>query len=137
MTASDDRLVTEKPYADLSPKWRLRFEFFDAHGAPPMWKFDREYGEATKALSIRDRMRLTTNGYAFFFGVFYLLYLGMWRKALTVVGVLVVLTAVEIALDLPLEIDTAIGFGVGAYLSARVNILYYRHRVHGERGWGL
>lgn len=69
MTAPETGVPTGGPDADLSPKWRLRFQFFRAHGTPTMWKIDREWGAAVKESSVRDQMRITSNGYAFFFGV--------------------------------------------------------------------
>lgn len=137
VTAPETDVPAGDPDADLSPKWRLRFQFFRTHGTPPMWTVDREWGAAVKALGFRDRMRITQNGYAYLFGVLYLLYLGMWRRALTVLAVAAVCTVIAIGFDLPYEVDTAAGMGIAAYLSVRVNVLYYRHRDLGDRGWGL
>lgn len=121
----------------LRPKWQTRFRFFQAHGSPGMWKTDRDFQAAFKALPTRERMVISFNGFAFFFGAFYLAYLGMWRKALTFLGIGVVVGAVSITLDLSSTVDIGLTCGLAGYLAARTNSLYYEHRALGRNTWGL
>ena len=78
----------------FSPKWQFRFNFFQQHGAPKEPRFK----EAWKALSFGDRLKININFFAFFFGFIYLFILGMWRKALVVIGIGLVLGIVSLFL---------------------------------------
>jgi hypothetical protein len=73
-----------------SPKWQFRFDFFSAHGAPSSPGFKAAY----KALPFGQKIKVNFNFFALFFGCIYLFILGMWRKALTIVGLTVVLAVV-------------------------------------------
>jgi len=66
--------------SQFSPKWQFRFNFFRQHGAPK----NPGFKQAWKALSFGDRLKINLNFFALFFGAIYLLILGMWRKALVV-----------------------------------------------------
>ena len=74
----------------FSPKWQFRFNFFQQHGAPK----EPGFKQAWKALSFGDRLKINMNFFAFFFGPIYLLILGMWRKALSVLGISIALGVV-------------------------------------------
>ncbi|WFR71684.1 DUF2628 domain-containing protein [Prescottella defluvii] len=122
---------------DLSKAWRIRFQFFQANGVPGMWKPNKAYQQAFRALPFRTRMTVSSNFFAFFFGWFYLLYLGLWRKALTMFAIGVALGIASILLQLPNILDTALTFGLCGFISARANVLYYDYRVHGRHTWDL
>ncbi|MFZ0155665.1 DUF2628 domain-containing protein, partial [Pseudomonas sp.] len=76
-----------------SEKWQKRFAFFDAHGAPS----EPGYKVALKALPFKQRVTINTNIIAFFFGPIYLFVLGLWKKNLTLIAIIV---AVNVALEI-------------------------------------
>lgn len=129
--------VSLEEMTDLSEAWRIRFRFFQANGVPGMWKPDKAYQQAFRALSFKNRMTVSSNFFAFFFGWFYLLHLGLWRKALTMFVIGIALGIASILLQLPSSLDIALTCGFCGYISARANVLYYEHRVHGRHTWGL
>ncbi|NLE79763.1 MAG: DUF2628 domain-containing protein [Rhodococcus sp.] len=133
----DDVRTTTTAGRTLSDKWQFRFDFFDAYGIPGWMKPTPEYAAAFRALSFRDRMKITTNFCAVFFNVFYLLYLGLWRKAITVFAVGVALGVVSVALNLPGALDMGISVGWWLFVGQRTNIYYYEHVAKGRQTWGL
>ncbi|MGF7120553.1 DUF2628 domain-containing protein [Rhodococcus sp. AG1013] len=137
MSGVNPEVVELGDLTDLDDKWRLRFQFFHEHGWQGLLKPNRAYQEALKALSYRQRNILTFNGFAFFFGVFYMMHLGMWRKAVTLFVVGVALGAVSLLLDLPNPLDVGLTFGLCGYIATRANTLYYEFRVLGRHTWGL
>lgn len=138
-----DSMVHEgtRPDADTgrapSAKWQFRFDFFDAYGVPGWGKPSPEYAAALRALSFRDRTKITMNFSAVFFNVFYLLYLRLWRKAITVFVVGIALGVLSTVLDLPGALDTGISVGWWVLVGMRTNLYYYEHRVKGRQTWGL
>ncbi len=75
---------------------------------------------------------------ALLFGPFYYITKGMWRKAISLFLVCVV---VVVILELLLEVagfgsvGRAPGYGVAAVFAVRANIDYYKKTVLGENGW--
>ncbi|WFR72134.1 DUF2628 domain-containing protein [Prescottella defluvii] len=137
MSGVNSEVVELGDLSDLDKTWRARFRFFHEHGVPGLGKPNRAYQEAFAALPFRQRMRLGFNGFAFFFGVFYLMYLRMWRKALTLFVVGVALGTVSLLFDLPDPVDMGLTAGLCGYIAGRTNTLYYEFRVLGRNTWGL
>ncbi|MFI1465443.1 DUF2628 domain-containing protein [Nocardia carnea] len=123
--------------ADVKPKWRERFEFFDTHGSPAT----REYQAAFRQLPFGKRVLWGFNILAFLFGPIYYVVLGMWRKALVLLavgfGVSVVLILVEVAMGSPLPdfVWRVLPFFCGALYATCANYSYYLHVMHGNRSW--
>lgn len=133
----DDTQPTTAPARALSDKWQFRFDFFDAYGTPAWIKPAPEYAAAFKALAFRDRMKITMNFCALFFNVFYLLYLRLWRKAITVFVVGVALSVMSTVLNLPGALDMGISVGWWIFVGQRTNVYYYEHVAKGSQTWGL
>ncbi|WP_016931472.1 DUF2628 domain-containing protein [Rhodococcus sp. R1101] len=124
-------------FEGLSETWRFRFGFFAAYGTPGLTKTSPEYTAAFRALPMRQRMKLNMNLLGFLFGIFYLLYLRLWKKALVVFGVGIVLGVLTAALALPSAVDTALTFGLWIFVASRVNVYHYENRVLGWQTWSL
>ncbi|MFD4368350.1 DUF2628 domain-containing protein [Rhodococcus sp. NPDC058521] len=129
--------LTAAPAPVRSGKWQFRFGFFDTYGTPGWGKPDVEYAAALRALSFRDRIKITMNFCAAFFTVFYLLYLGLWRKAIVVLVVAVALGVTTVALNVPYGLDTAISMAWWIWIGMRTNIYYYERVAEGRKTWGL
>ncbi|HIE1101091.1 MULTISPECIES: DUF2628 domain-containing protein [Stenotrophomonas] len=113
----------------FSPKWQFRFTFFQQHGAPK----EPGFKQAWKALSFGDRLKINVNVFAFFFGAIYLFILGMWRKALVVIGINVAL--VIISLFLPDFVARALFVAMNFLVAASTNYSYYLEQVKGQASW--
>ncbi|WP_109077442.1 DUF2628 domain-containing protein [Aggregatibacter kilianii] len=130
-------MTTEK---ELSPKWQKRFDFFDKYGTRSN---SPEYKAAYKALPFKEKLSLQQNFIAFFFGLFYFFILGLWRKNITLIGIIfisgVILYFVEETMQLSEEqiraIDKGFQFGFAALYSLIANKAYYLHKVKGSRSW--
>jgi len=120
--------------AGLSEKWRLRFEAIEkAGGARARWW--RLPG--ARDLTWKEKRLVTSNLWAFVFGPLYCLYLGMWRKAITLTLVVLVIDvilgmagdALNVPLDKSLWIVSALTFKQCG------NVDYYRKTVLKLREW--
>ncbi|MCL2649098.1 MAG: DUF2628 domain-containing protein [Phycisphaerales bacterium] len=67
----------------LEPKWRRRFKFYDAHGAP----YSSEVGEVLKRAPWEGGFLIRLNWLGLFLGPIYFVALGMWRRALTLLAI--------------------------------------------------
>lgn len=127
---------TEK-YDGLSNTWRFRFEFFDKHGLPGMVKTSPDYTAAFRALSFGQRIKLNFNWIGALLGVFYLLYLRLWKKAIVLVVLSISIGTISVLLDLPSSIDRVVTFGFAFFIASRVNTYNYERRVLDRHTWGL
>ncbi|WP_313348035.1 DUF2628 domain-containing protein [Stenotrophomonas sp.] len=115
--------------SSYSPKWQFRFNFFATHGAPSSPAFKAAY----KALPFGQKIKVNFNFFALFFGCIYLFVLGMWRKALTIVGLTVVL-AVVLAF-LPDVIGRGMAVAWSLLIALTTNYNYYLEKVKGDTSW--
>ncbi|MBN6065955.1 DUF2628 domain-containing protein [Aggregatibacter actinomycetemcomitans] len=130
-------MTTEK---ELSPKWQKRFDFYNKYGTNSS---SPEYKAGYKALSFKDKVSLNQNFIAFFFGAIYFFVLGLWRKNLTLIGIIIVSGVisyfVEDAMQLSEEqirnIDKGFQLGFAVLYSLIANKAYYLHKVKGSRSW--
>lgn len=122
---------------DLKPKWRERFAFFDAYGAPS----SPEFRAAFKALPRGKKRLVNMNFFGFFFGPFYFFALGLWKKALSFIalalglGVLEVLFTMFTGIDIPHAVDTGLSVGFAMMIGISTNYAYYLKVVKGSQGW--
>ncbi|WP_342625172.1 DUF2628 domain-containing protein [Pseudomonas alkylphenolica] len=123
--------------ASYSAKWQERFAFFDAHGAPN----SPTYKPALKQLPFGKKILVNANIIAFFFGPIYLFVLGLWKKNLALIGIIV---AVSIVIDIlfglagmitPQPVDVGIGFATNILYALSTNYAYYLKERKGEQGW--
>jgi len=112
-----------------SPKWQFRFNFFQQHGAPK----EPGFKQAWKALSFGDRLKVNINFFAFFFNWIYLLILGMWRKAIVVVGIYCAL--IVLVFVLPEIVVRALWFATSFLVASSTNYSYYQEKVKGNTSW--
>ena len=67
----------------LPQAWQQRFAFYEAHGLPGS---SSQAQAAYKALPFGQKIRITVNFLAFFFGPIYYFVKGMWRKGLVLLA---------------------------------------------------
>lgn len=102
-----------------------------------------------KAMTYKERKKLvnvlmTMNLFAFFFGPFYYMFTGMWRKGLAIFGGLALLTGVEMlvyglllgnAPDLERSLGIGITIGISILISMMAVYDSYRLKVKKEIFW--
>jgi hypothetical protein len=129
--------VSTAPAADsggFSEKWRQRFAAIEKAGGERTrwWRWPE-----AKQLTGKEKRLITSNLWAFVFGPFYYLYLGLWRKAITL---LVVVLVIDFILEI---VGNAVGFPIDRFLwlvsaimfKQCANIDYYRKTVLKRREW--
>ena len=120
--------------AGLSDKWRRRFAAIEKAGGERTrwWRWPE-----AKQLTGKEKRLITSNLWAFVFGPFYYLYLGLWRKAVTlsivVLVVDVILGMAGDALDFP--IDHFLWIVSAVMFRQCANVDYYRKTVLNRREW--
>ncbi|MBB4128722.1 hypothetical protein GGR77_004053 [Xanthomonas translucens] len=116
--------------APLSPKWQFRFDFFDRHGGPASPGFK----PAFKALpSFGDRLKINMNFFAFFFGWIYFFILGLWRKAIVLIGISVLIGV--LSLFLPKMFVNGLGVAYSVLVGMIANYAYYLEVRKGSTSW--
>ncbi|MGF6088835.1 DUF2628 domain-containing protein [Pseudomonas sp. 18173] len=132
--SSTDELQTY----NVSPKWQERFAFFDQYGAPKSPDFKAGF----KQLPARKRILINLNFIAFFFGPIYFFVLGLWKKNLAIIAIIVALSfalAVVFALlgyeEAPKAFDTGINIAFALMYGLSANYAYYLKQVKGSQGW--
>lgn len=134
--ASDDQPAADPTMplaadAELSPTWRLRFAFMDAHGLPKA----RSWRIAYRKVPFRTKFRVGISLLGYLLGFFYFLYLGLWRPALSLLAISILFAVVLDALKLPSTYDH-LAVTVPAVLCGMTVIpLYYLKVRHGIHSW--
>ncbi|WMJ70601.1 DUF2628 domain-containing protein [Stenotrophomonas sp. 24(2023)] len=113
----------------FSPKWQFRFNFFQQHGSPK----EAGFKQAWKALPFGERLKININFFALFFGAIYLFILGMWRKALMLIGINVAL--VLVTAFLPDFVGRAVFVALNLLVAFSTNYNYYLDQVRGSTSW--
>ncbi|WCM93951.1 DUF2628 domain-containing protein [Acidovorax sp. NCPPB 2350] len=116
-------------HQEYSPKWQFRFNFFDTHGEPKSQPFK----EALQALPFKQKLLININWFAICFGFIYFFILGLWRKALSLLGGLLVLSFVLGAFSDGLA--RGIGIAVSLLAGMTANYAYYLKEVKGSQSW--
>jgi hypothetical protein len=108
---------------DVTDAWKEKFAIIQKAGGPRLPRFkDLTMGEKWKIFSLLG----------FFFGLFYYLYLGMWKKALLYTGIA---AALMITLELAGlgKIGGGISMAVGALYGTMTSRDYYNKVVLGDK----
>ena len=121
----------------LSANWKTRFSFFEKYLSPTTFKSTPKMSAETKKMSISQFMLIYTNLFALFLTFIYLGWIGLWRQALMLLAVLVIITITFHAFNLPTSTINAAGMGVSIYACLRTNVWYYLKKVKGSSGWTL
>lgn len=117
----------------LKPKWQFIFGFFDKNGLPNEKR--PAYKANYRKLTYWQKIKVSTNIFAFLFTFFYFLYLGMWRKAITLFALSLIVAAIAANYlpntnYLPLIL-------LGSLASATANIAYYLHQKKNSKSFNI
>ena len=127
----------QNKYDAFSPNWQARFAFYDKYGSPGT----KEFKTAIKDLSFSKKFLFTGNWIAFFFGFIYLFVLGLWKKNLSLAGMMIltgfILGIIEIMIgkDLPRGMDMGIGIAFGILYMQVANYGYYLKVTQNKQSW--
>lgn len=124
-----DSNISPSSSAPLSPKWQFRFNFFNQHGAPNSPGFKAGF----KELSWGQKVKINFNFFALFFSVIYLLILGMWRKALVILGISLVLGG--LVSFMPDVVARGVSVAWSVLIAITTNYSYYLEKVKGDTSW--
>lgn len=116
----------------LSEKWKYRFNFYDQHGFPGFWRATPEYTAAFKGLNVRQRLTIQVNFIALIFSWIYLFVLGLWKKAIVVL--LLIILSLFVGALIGVNI---LGLVVAGYVGANTNKWFYEKEVKGLNTWSL
>lgn len=120
--------------AGLPEKWRRRFAAIEKAGGERVrwWRWPE-----VNRLTAKEKRLITSNVWAFVFGPFYYLYLGMWRKAITLslvaLSLDVILGMAGDALDVP--VDRFLWIVSAVIFKQCANVDYYRKTVSKRKEW--
>ncbi|WP_440062119.1 DUF2628 domain-containing protein [Pseudomonas syringae] len=134
MSTADQTQSTGK----YSAKWQERFNFFETYGAPN----DPRFKPAVNALpGFKKKLLICANVIAFFFGPIYFFVLGLWKKNLALIGIIIAVNIVIavlfgiFAMEAPKALGTGLNVMFSMMYSLTANYSYYLKEVKGEQGW--
>lgn len=120
--------MTNSAVAALPEAWKKKFELIEKAGGPKQ--------PNARALTAAERYNINFNFWGLLFGPFYYFAKGMWKKALVLwiltIVVIVIISMLLAAMGIP---DQALGFAGGVIFAVRANIDYYKKVVLGDNGW--
>ncbi|QZT62036.1 DUF2628 domain-containing protein [Mycolicibacterium austroafricanum] len=124
----------DRPYDvwKLSESWRIRFAYFETYGPVP-WTLEARQGY--RALSFWDRIRLSSNVSAFLLGPVYFFAKGMWRKGLTLCGLVGASVPAVLFTDVGGVIERVAALIVPVAATTTANYAYYLHVAKNSRSW--
>lgn len=134
LTENNGKETLSKKY---SAKWQARFDFFDSYGAPSIPAFR----QALKQLPFRQKLRVNMNLIAFLFGPIYLFVLGLWKKNISLILIMVAVYTVLIiglaiaGMEFPRYLQVGLGYGFNALYGMSTNYNYYLKERKGDNGW--
>ena len=116
----------------LNEKWKFRFDFYEKNGLPAFWGVTPAWRSAFKELTFWQRIKVSVNFFAYFFSFIYLLILGLWKKAILVLLLNLVVVFIMALTDL-----SFLGYIVNIFTAMRANIWFYEYKVKGVQTWSL
>jgi predicted RNA-binding Zn-ribbon protein involved in translation (DUF1610 family) len=143
--APQTRSERNSEIADVSAEWKKRFALIEKAGGVDM--------PNEKGMPRGERLCMNYNKLAFFFGPFYYVTKGMWKRAVLYSGIWLVLAVlIELIFHAPIEfidkikmLHWALHTRSGTYFFQvivglwlfyiRANIDYYKKMVLGDNGW--
>lgn len=110
---------------DVSESWKKRFRLIEKAGGEKMPRF--------KELTFGERFSINFNILAFLFGFIYLLIKGLWKTALLLLVLTLVIACIEVFFGF--NMGNAPYIGLSAGVATLANRLYYKKMVLGRIDW--
>jgi hypothetical protein len=123
---------------DVSDSWKAKFKLLESVGAADKFVYKATSSVEFKALSFRERQKISLNLLAFIFGPLYYFSKKMWRKGAVLFGGItllnVILTLIEMGVGA--EFPPVVYWVPSAVICAQLaNYDYYKFVVHNEVMW--
>ncbi|KAF1006476.1 MAG: hypothetical protein GAK28_02494 [Luteibacter sp.] len=115
----------------LNAKWQARFSFFDRFGGPS----SPEYKAELKKLPFKEKLIVNANIFAFFFGPIYFFILGLWKKALVLIGLVIAVSILLSIVGAPDAVYRGVGAAFSVIYMLTANYSYYLKRAKGQDNW--
>ncbi|MBB3226195.1 hypothetical protein FHW69_000785 [Luteibacter sp. Sphag1AF] len=115
----------------ISEKWKKRFAFFDQYGAPNA----PAYKDELKKLPFGEKILINANVWSFFFGPLAIAIMGPWRKALSLLGIIIAVSIVLAVVGAPPAASRGLGVGFNFLCAICTNYAVYLKKVKGQDGW--
>lgn len=116
------------PTEDISKSWKEKFSIIEKAGGVKLPK--------NRELTFRERSKAIFNVWGWFFGPFYYLTKGMWKKAIVFTALCIAAIVVLEAIFESMGISTTLTNFIGpAVFGTRANIDYYKKIILGDNGW--
>ena len=120
--------VPNNKLESISDSWKMKFYLLEKAGGVKL--------QNVKNLPFGERVKVVFNFWAFLFGPFYYLAKGMWKKAISLFGVSVLIIVILAAICEAMGISDAItSFVASAIFATRANIDFYKKVKLGDNGW--
>ncbi|MBV5292867.1 MAG: DUF2628 domain-containing protein [Curvibacter lanceolatus] len=112
----------------LSDKWVKRFALIQKAGGAKL--------PALGKLPMSERLAIKFNILGFLFGPFYYAFLGMWKRALTMLGVgLSIVLIGEVVLKAVGAHQSLASFFMAGFFAGKVNLDYFKKQILNDNGW--
>jgi hypothetical protein len=112
----------------ISDSWKTKFELFEKAGGVKL--------PNAKNLPFGERMKVVFNVWGFLFGPFYYLVKGMWKKAVSLLGIsILIIVILEVICQVLGISDGITNFVASAIFATRANIDFYKKVKLGDNGW--
>jgi hypothetical protein len=112
----------------ISEAWQERFDLLEKAGGVKMPNL--------KNLAFGERRKVIFNFWGFLFGPFFYLAKGMWKKALSLCGVAILIIVVLEAICRAMGVsDSITNFVGGAIFATRATVDYYKKVKLQDNGW--
>lgn len=122
---------TPRQPAPLSAKWKKRFDFFATYGSP----WSAEARTQLREMRFFDRMLIEVNLFALVFGIFYFLFLGLWRRATTLFAIITGTIIVLDGLGYSGQYERYLTLFIAGVCLSTANYAYYRKKTTGQDSW--
>jgi hypothetical protein len=122
------RARSNKETETISESWKERFDLLEKAGGVKM--------PNAKNLPFGERRKIVFNIWGFLFGPLYYLAKGMWKKAISLFGVSILVIVVLEAICRAIGVsDTITNFVAGAIFASRATVDYYKKVKLQDNGW--
>lgn len=114
---------------DIPISWQTKFKLIEKAGGTAL--------KDLQALSFTERGMVVFNVFGFLFGPLYYLVKGMWKKAivLTLIGILLIVVSCMLFQIIGFENTNATNMIIPIIIATRANIDYYKKIILGDNGW--
>lgn len=114
----------------LSIVWKERFSFFSEYGST----WSRKGAEEITRMAVFERIKYILNFWAFVFGPFYFMFLGLWKSAISLIAMSLIIIIVLDSI-LPESMQRFSGIVSAVLFASTANYAYFLRRIKRIDSW--